>query len=113
MLKAPLSRYELRIFFAKADDDDSGEVSADEFQSLIYRVQLERWPDLEEEAITEAVDVLNAGRGVLPPRKDSATRAEDARAITCVLKSADAPNTGRLQEVAPRVGQLVQDLPGF
>ena len=35
-----LSRYDLRVFFAKADKDSSGEVTLREFTTLIYEVQL-------------------------------------------------------------------------
>ena len=58
-----LSRYDLRVFFAKADKDSSGEVTLREFTTLIYEVQLSAWPDLTDEACDKAVDILNAAAG--------------------------------------------------
>ena len=55
-----LGRYELRCFWRRVDADSSGECTAKEFTSLVYRVRLGTWPDLDDDTCDRVVDVLNA-----------------------------------------------------
>eukprot|EP00435_Cladocopium_sp_Y103_P040812 s1364_g11.t1 len=57
-LKAPVSRYELRVFWRRLDED-SGQASIEEFGRLMYKIELSQWPDLCEEELERIVSVLN------------------------------------------------------
>ena len=57
-LKAPVSRYELRVFWRRLDED-SGQASIEEFGRLMYKIELSQWPDLSEDEIERTVSVLN------------------------------------------------------
>lgn len=58
-LKAPVSRYELRVFWRRLDEDNSGQASVEEFGRLMYKIELSQWPDLTDDEIWRVVGVLN------------------------------------------------------
>ncbi|KAH8098387.1 oxidoreductase [Aureococcus anophagefferens] len=54
-----LSRYERRVFWARVDVDDSGEATYAEFVSLMYKVRLGTWPDLDDARCEAIIGVLD------------------------------------------------------
>ncbi|CAJ1330951.1 unnamed protein product [Effrenium voratum] len=50
---------DLRVLFAEADLDGSGEVSATEWSSMLYRLELSTWPTADEVNVPRAVATIN------------------------------------------------------
>eukprot|EP00931_Biecheleriopsis_adriatica_P056149 TRINITY_DN33273_c0_g1_i1.p1 TRINITY_DN33273_c0_g1~~TRINITY_DN33273_c0_g1_i1.p1 ORF type:complete len:1400 (+),score=291.76 TRINITY_DN33273_c0_g1_i1:112-4200(+) len=59
-MRAPVSRYELRVFWRRLDEDNCGQASTEEFARLMYKIELAQWPDLTEKEMTETVRILSA-----------------------------------------------------
>lgn len=59
MLRAQISRYELRVFWRRLDNDDSGLVTLKEFARLFYRIDMSHWPDMSPAALERVVGTLN------------------------------------------------------
>ncbi|CAJ1410903.1 unnamed protein product [Effrenium voratum] len=54
-----ITREDLRVLFAEADLDGSGEVSATEWSSMLYRLELSTWPTADEVNVPRAVATIN------------------------------------------------------
>mmetsp|Transcript_44544 Transcript_44544/g.80042 ORF Transcript_44544/g.80042 Transcript_44544/m.80042 type:complete len:1940 (+) Transcript_44544:73-5892(+) len=51
---------DMRVLFALADQDGSGEVSASEWALSLYHLDLDSWPDAHDEDLPNAVECINA-----------------------------------------------------
>jgi len=59
-IEGTVSDDELKAFWLAVDVDGSGEASAAEFDSAVYRLQVITWPDLGDEQLKRIVSVMNA-----------------------------------------------------
>ncbi|CAK9046277.1 unnamed protein product, partial [Durusdinium trenchii] len=59
IMRPPPSSNELLAFWREVDRDGTGEASAEHFDSAVYRLQVDTWPDLDEEGISRVIQILN------------------------------------------------------
>ncbi|CAJ1358353.1 unnamed protein product [Effrenium voratum] len=55
----PMPIEELMAFWREVDREGCGEASAADFDSAVYRLQVDTWPNLDEQGISRVIQILN------------------------------------------------------
>lgn len=58
-----ITRDDLIALWHKVDDDDSGEVTAKEWETGLYRLEVLAWPDIDDASCTKVVDIISKAVG--------------------------------------------------